>query len=581
MYNLLYKEKLSMKKITAHDSITWFTSFFNKENIILLLILFFGLLFRFLTVTNIETGGDAASYWFAAKRLYYGLPYILNHHTVRFGMILPVTLSQCIFGTHPIVYYIMPLLFYVLQIIFLYKIAVRACGINIAFLSSMLLILYPKMFSHAVQLKPDGFLAAYILISAWFIVKFNDSSKHQYWYLLAASFFMFMAYLTKETALFFIPGFAICIWMMKRKYNHVLFFGFVLFALFLCETALYYYLAGMPLGRAQIVAGSHLSSGNLMALPSVWSLLSRYAQLNVFEKLYFYAYILSTCYLVIRIKKLKPDVTIQSLIIIPLVFFILLTFAVKSIVPVVPAMSFNPRHLVPAAPFMCFILAYAIVTVKNSLRMSSTTRNHISPATQSSVAMYAWIIAVLSVVSTIATIIVLPHFPQAARSNFLREHPFVETFRYYRLLNDAYAHGIPIIQEKVVADRWKKPVEAVQFFLNQGYTLQEACQKAKVTEKDYLYCYKRVQQGDYKTFKIFTHIFWDANFKLGSDITFPKMQEAVIKAKSIGFIVNEECKKKVDYTSQFFNNEENVVVVMQEKPLRVKKMKLKDFLTTS
>ena len=59
------------------------------------------------------------------------------------------------------------------------------------------------------------------------------------------------------------------------------------------------------------------------------------------------------------------------------------------------------------------------------------------------------------------------------------------------------------------------------------------------------------------------------------------MEEASIKAKSIGFIVNEECKKNINYTSQFFNNEENVVVVMQEEPLRVKKMKLKDFLTTS
>jgi hypothetical protein len=59
------------------------------------------------------------------------------------------------------------------------------------------------------------------------------------------------------------------------------------------------------------------------------------------------------------------------------------------------------------------------------------------------------------------------------------------------------------------------------------------------------------------------------------------MEKAVVKSKAIGFIVNEECKKIINYTSQFFNNEENVVVVMQEKPLRVKKMKLKDFLTTS
>ena len=119
----------------------------TDENKVLLLLVFFALFFRLLTITNIETGGDAASVWFSAKRLIYGLPYPISHHSARFGMIIPVYLSQFIFGTHPVVYYMIPLTFFLLQVIFLYKIAARAYGINLAFLSSILLIFLPKMFS--------------------------------------------------------------------------------------------------------------------------------------------------------------------------------------------------------------------------------------------------------------------------------------------------------------------------------------------------------------------------------------------------------------------------------------------------
>lgn len=556
---------------------TWLSNLLNIENRILFLIIFFGLFFRFLTITNIETGGDAAGVWFAAKQIYYGLPYGINHHSARFGMIFPVYLSQVIFGTHPVVYYFIPLFFFVLQVVFLYKIAVRAYGINLAFLSSLVLIFLPKMFSHAVQIKPDGFCAAYILICVYFLFKFNDSKNNSYIYLLTASLFMFFAYMTKETSLFFLPGLAICIWIMKRKLKYVIAFGALLFALFLGETAIYYLTMGLKLGRAQIITGSHLESGNLLALPSTWNLFLRYAQLNVLEKIYFFAYLAGTCFLFIKAKSIKMDEKVKSLLIIPLAFFVLLTFAVKSINPVVPAMSFNPRHLVPAAPFMSFIISYSIIVLAGYVR-KSWSGVLLTEEKKSSVKLYAGITGVLSVLSLIVVIIVLPHFPQAARSSFLGEHPFITTFQYHTILNNAYRNGIPVVQEKVVADRWKKPVDAVQIYLGKGFTLQDACKKAEVNEKDYLYCLSRVEQGDYKTFKIFTHIFWNNDFSSKGEVALPEMEVLAIKNRTIGFVVNNEVKKNRDYKTKLFSNEENPVVIMYEKPIRVKQMKLQDFL---
>ncbi|HRX49495.1 MAG TPA: glycosyltransferase family 39 protein [Spirochaetota bacterium] len=553
--------------------------FLTDENKILLLLIFFGLFFRFLTITNIETGGDAAGVWFTAKQLIYGLPYVVYHHSARFGMIIPVYLAQLVFGTHPIVYYIIPLTFFVLQIVFLYKVVARALGINTAFLSSVLLIFLPKMFSHAVQIKPDGFCAAYILICVYFLFKFNDSKNNSYVYLLTASLFMFFAYMTKETSLFFLPGIAIAIWIMKKRLKYVIVFGGLLFFLFLGETAIYYFTLGLKFGRAEIITASHLESGNLQALPSVWSLFLRYAQLNVFEKIYFFAFILSTCFLLIKSGKIKMDEKVKSLFVIPIAFFLLLTFAVKSVSPVVPAMSFNPRHLVPAAPFMGLIISYAFLVILGSLRKS--TSSVLLTEGGSPVNFYAGLTGVLSVLSLVAVIILLPHFPQAKRDSFLGEHPFIATFKYYTILNEAYSRGIPVIQEKVIAGRWKAPVDAVQNLMKKGLSQKEACEKAEVLEKDYLYCLMRVQQGDYKAFKIFTHIFWDGDFKSMDKVVMPEMEVAEIKNRTVGFMIDEKFKKQPDYKLKLFSNEEEPVVVMREKPIRVKRMKLKEFLNTN
>ena len=119
---------------TTDNKHGFINAFLTAENRVLLLLVFFGLFFRFLTIANIETGGDAAGVWFTAKELLYGLPYPLSHHSARFGMVIPVYLTQLVFGTHPVVYYIAPLVFFVLQMVFLYKIAVRAYGISLGYL---------------------------------------------------------------------------------------------------------------------------------------------------------------------------------------------------------------------------------------------------------------------------------------------------------------------------------------------------------------------------------------------------------------------------------------------------------------
>lgn len=550
----------------------------TPENTVLFLLILFTLFFRLLTVANIETGGDAAGVWFYAKKLYYGLPYHTgSHHAARFGMIIPVYLIQSIFGTHPVVYYITPLLFFLLQVLFLYEVGLRAHSIKVAFLGSLLLIFFPQMFRHAVQIKPGGFCAVYILISVYFLFKYNDDD-HPAVYIILSSISFFLAYITKVTSLFFLPGIALSLWLLKKEFKYVVIFGFSLLVLFLCETAFYHLFTDFSFGRMSIIMGSHLSSGNLQPLSSFWDLFDRYTDMILYWKIYFSAYLLSSLFLVVGAKKRGMNAKMQSLLIIPLSYFLLMTFAVKSVNPVIPAMSFNHRHLVLAAPLMMLIISNFLIDafgyirgLFRGVRLPSLVRD------PKPVPLYAAITGILALLSVLAIIVVLPYYPKYARSNFFYDHPFRLAFQYHSVLNRAFNSGIPIIQEKVIPRRFKERVDPVAALLEKGYTAEEAYRMSGIAESDYLYSLERVQKGDYKAFKIFTHIFWDGDFRSSGSPAFPKMEKAEIRNRSIGFVLKSEFKKQ-GYTSRLFLNEENPVVVLSEKPFGAKEMPLGEFL---
>lgn len=551
----------------------------TPENRVLFLLILFTLFFRLLTVVNIETGGDAAGVWFYAKKLYYGIPYdTWSHHAARFGMIIPVYLVQTIFGTHPVVYYITPLLFFLLQVIFLYEVGLRAHSIKVAFLGSLLLIFFPQMFRHAVQIKPGGFCAVYILISVYFLFKCKDDD-HPMVYILLSSISFFLAYMTKVTSLFFLPGIALSLWILKKRIKYVVVFGFILFVLFVCETAFYRFFTDFTFGRMSIIMGSHLSSGNLQPLSSFWVLFDRYTDMILYWKIYFFAYLLSSFFLVIGARKTGMDARIQSLLIIPLSYFLLMTFAVKSVNPIVPAMSFNQRHLILAAPLMMLIISNFLIDAFSYVRgVFQGTRVPSFLRELKPVPLYAAITGILALLSVLAFIVVLPYYPKFARDNFFYDHSFRLAFQYHSVLNRAYNNGIPIIQEKIIPRRFKDRVDPVAALLEKGYTAGEAYRKSGIAESDYLYSLERVQRGDYKAFKIFTHIFWDGDFSSKGNLSFPRMEKATIKNRSIGFILKDEFKDQRDYTSRLFLNEENPVVVLSEKPFRAKQMPLGEFL---
>ncbi len=118
----------------------------------------FFVFYKVITLRMFDTGGDAINYWFAAKQLYYSLPYgELTHQTTRFGIVLPVYLSQLLFGIHPLVTAFLPNFLLLLQVIFIYKIGVKAHGVNAGFFSAILFMLFPSVIRWSGQILPPAF----------------------------------------------------------------------------------------------------------------------------------------------------------------------------------------------------------------------------------------------------------------------------------------------------------------------------------------------------------------------------------------------------------------------------------------
>jgi hypothetical protein len=557
----------------------------SSENAILLLIMSFAVFFRLLTAVNINTSGDEASIWFYAKKLYYGLPYVTNHwshHAARFGMIIPVYLVQLLIGTHPDVYYVTPLLFFFIQVFFLYKVGVRSHGIGAAFLGSLLLITFPQMIQHAVQVRPESFCATYTIISVYLLYLYGDSEKKPIPFLILSAIFMFLAYLAKITSIFFIPGALIAVWMLRKRFSHALLYGTVLLFFFLIETALYYSFAGFPLGRLSIIMGSHLQNENLHPLITFLDLFDRYGEMSLYWKIYFYLYLLSAGFLIAFARRRPVNRKILSVLLISLSFFLFITFAISSIDPLIPAMSYNHRHFALVSPLMMLVIAYAAIELfnlgKERLAFIMHLRDMPLLRRLQPVARYALLTILLVILCISAYSMVISHFPKYARKSFFLGHPLLQTYRYHRQLNDAYRKDIPIVEKKVVPKRFLKSVESVQALIRKGYSLERACREAGVDEGYYRHSLKRVKEGDYKTFKIFTHIFWDGNFIPSGRISLPRIKKATIKGIELEYIVKDEFiwKNGNPLTS---NNMDILILEMTEKPFNVYQEKLKDLLS--
>ncbi len=340
----------------------------NRETKIFLLFSFLTLVLRLLTLMEINTGGDNIDYWYYGKALLNNYPYgDLFHRSIRWGILFPIVVIQFIFGTGAWVIYLIPVLMSLVLNCVVYKLAKYLFSAKNALISVIIIQLFPYTIRIGSQLFLAMFSITYLLISLYFLLRFfdlkSDDKKYKLYFLLSV-LFMFIAYETKVTNLYlFVPW--LILMFKKTTLKNIILYCSILAGLYLIEH-FFYWRAGFPLGRMQIILSTHFGSGSMTLGEGVQfdgtflGLFERYSFKNfpIYWHLITWLGIFSGFYL---IKKGNREKTVSLLLIIIIVFMFMQTFFIKSINPVVPMEDFVVRYFSPLLPIFAMLIAEVLL----------------------------------------------------------------------------------------------------------------------------------------------------------------------------------------------------------------------------
>jgi hypothetical protein len=424
------------------------------DRIVVLALIVFAVFFRLATLMMIHTGVDERDYWYSAKCLAQGWPYPeLTHRTVRFAVILPVAGAQLVLGESPNVYYVLPILNAALQAALAFAIGARLRGRAAGFLAAFGIVFFPYMIRAGSQVRPEVFSITYVLAALWCFLAYLSRAERgdrATVPLLGAAAFLFVAYEANVTNLFFAPGLVALILARKRRFREVLAFCGLLLALYLVETGLYAAFTEFKFGQLQVIAHSHLEGNEaLKPLTGVGELFSRYAHpyLQSYWQATFLAFAACAVYFFAR----RGEGAARSLVVAALGYFFCITFAVKSLVPLVPAEPFINRYFCAVLGPVVLVVSAAIADIAGRL-MERRRRGKTGRAWGAEAYVAILALAAASVVAGFSADVLPRGTRQYAHSvRRLSEHPLALNLRYREEIDRAWDAGGPIVAAEGLA----------------------------------------------------------------------------------------------------------------------------------
>ncbi len=171
---------------------------------------------RLLDLEQVEIGGDALKVWEFARNLVQGgnFPKHLNHHTSRFGLVLPSMAAQWVFGSGAPAYYVGPLLATVFLHLFVYLICRKLSGPIGGAVGVLGLLAFDPMVRSSSQILPETFGPMYGAFSTYAALIFSDAKSlaGRWAALCAVGVGLIFAYGAKMVYLFYAPGIAFMVW---------------------------------------------------------------------------------------------------------------------------------------------------------------------------------------------------------------------------------------------------------------------------------------------------------------------------------------------------------------------------------
>ncbi|HPS56743.1 MAG TPA: glycosyltransferase family 39 protein [Spirochaetota bacterium] len=425
----------------------------------------------FLMFQLFETGGDAINYWVAAKQILSGInPSPWTHFNARFGIIIPLVFFQGIFGQHPLVASLLAMLFSFIQIFALYYLLKKMAGTSVACSATLLFIIFPDSIRAGTQILPAVFSGAYVILSILFFYKYLDNERKSLPFLLLSALMLFLSYISTVTNIFFMPGFVLLICLKEKRSRNIVIFCSFLLLLFICETLFYYFYSGIKTGIIGITMSTHLQGSNAeKLLPLTFlQLFGRYLKLGLTWKILLLLFSFSS----IVIFKSTEDIKKRGLVIITLSFFLFITFSIKSINPIVPAVLFHERYFVAALPMIFAVISIAF----NHLSMDILKISAIKVNEGINKKLLIIVLVVTSLSFIIPSFIQLPLKFSRYYNNLLEpwNHKIIVTDNYYKMINEAYENNLLIISGYNYTTMDYNTYLLVQKLEKEGLNLQEA-----------------------------------------------------------------------------------------------------------
>ncbi len=287
-----------------------------------------------------------------------------DHHSSRWGIIIPVVMAIKIFGSNLTSFYIIPLCAYAIIFTFLLYVASKDIDPRLIPVFAVFLFYEPMFFRATAQIQPFVFGVFYLSISLWCMSIYFDKLKLRY--LLISALFAFLAYGTKETYLFFVVGlFILLFW--KAGTRAVIVYSGILLIFLAIETVVFNSLSGyLTFGRIEFLSGGkHLirlkqeTTGLFDYIFYKWLLLSTFNKVLTIISLGYFVYVFKT-------KKIHQMHNLTAgVILMALCYTILVTVVPKSLSPLIPIQPPRSKYLTPLMPYymlICILVLNGILT---------------------------------------------------------------------------------------------------------------------------------------------------------------------------------------------------------------------------
>jgi hypothetical protein len=252
-----------------------------------------------------------------------------------------------------------------------------------------------------------------------------------------------------------------------KRIKPLVMFLILLAAGYLIEHLAYFFFNGAPLGRLSIVTATHLESSYAEDLKryTFAGLFDRFNNTDfpLFWKLVFLFYFLSAVFLAFRWKGTDRRLWNRLFLLLVISFTFLLTFAVKSIQPVIPLEAFQNRYFTPILPWMFLIIGAAVMELPGLIGrfMMGTTESWKKLGSTLCVILLVLIIVFYFKLYPDS---VAEYAPELTKP---RKHVISLYVSYTRLLDEAWEEGIPVVSVHSGSGGSSKAIDTVnRVFLN-------------------------------------------------------------------------------------------------------------------